>query len=1475
MAKDYLLKKSSAPVYTEPLLAQPDSLRDNIRHKAIEGLEDFFPIIGARHTIEVEDLQVDAKEFGNQQHKKALMEGRSLQESIKGRLVIKDNQTGKVVDKSRPGTLINLPWVTHRGTFLVDGTEYNISNQVRLKPGIYTRKKGNDELETQFNTQSTAPNFKVTMKEDTGLFYLQVGSVNIGLYPLLRGLDVPHGDIARAWGGALADVNESKFRGKEAQSMDSLYKKLVFTPNPNLTLNEKKDIINKTFEDSKLNPEVTLRTLGHSFNHVTTQSILEGSKKLLAAYKDNKEVDDRDNLAFKTVHRVDDIIKEQVSVGNRSLKFKLQQRLDRAYEPTVKDIMPASPFTPSLKNFLSSTQLRGLPDQYNLLDSIDSSLKVTAMGEGGIGSDRAITMEARTVHPSHLGIIDPISTPESGKIGVDLRMAQTSLKDNQGNMYTQLRNFRTGKLEKVDAMTISNSVVAFFGQDDKLKSKRGTRRNIEALDKGQVTTVAAKDVDYVIHNPAIMFGPMTSMIPFTESIQGNRSLMVAKHLSQTLPLKRPELPMIQVQGPGSQSMEDYYGRSISVVAPVAGTITKVDSDYVYLRPDKSSKTAARDADLIKIPYSNYLPSGSKSGKTFMHHTPRIKIGDHVSQGQLIADARETVNGTLALGTNLKTAYLPYKGYNSNDAVVISERAAEKLTSAHMYKKFLEIESTMKVGVQGHRSHFGSNYTAENYSHLDHEGIAKPKSRIKPGDILIAAIDKTAPSVEALALGKLHKSLVKPYRDCSVVWDKDYPGLVESVFKTPRRISITVITEEKMKVGDKLTNRYGGKGVVGAVIPTDQMVRDASGEPIDLLYPSASVISRVNPAQVLETALAKVAEKEKTPYKIPLLSGRNNVEWVTDELKKHGISDKETVYDPVEDKHIPNIMVGPQYVLKLAKTTETNYSARGIEDYDINEQPSSGGDSGSKAFGRMEFTGLLAHNARNILKDSSTTKSQRNDEYWRRVRLNLPTIAPKENFAHTKFNSMLTASGIKVNKQDNIVSLSPLIDNDILKMSSGEIKDAKFIRSKDLMPEKGGFFDEATTGGNSGTKWSHIHLEEPVINPVFEDAARRLLGYSGPQFKESYKKDGGQKIKQKLNAINLPQKRKELEDSLDSLSGSALQNAVKQIKAIDALQKHNLKAGDAYVIQNVPVLPPVMRPIVPNKKGDLLMSDANYLLRDVFLANDAVKDSKILPENMREQYREHLSDSVGALFGMREPASPQSQTRGVKGYITGIAGSSPKHGFFQNKLIRRQQDLSGRSTVAPDMSLGIEELGVPEDMMWTMYEPFIMKRLSRKGFGALESKKMIDDKHPTARQEMLDEAKERPVLWNRAPSLHRFSIVASYPKAIPGKTITVPSPWPEPGMNLDYDGDAVQLHVPVSAGAVEEAKKMTLPNLLTSDKSEGDLLIRPQHESVLGLYTATSAPASKGPAIEFPNWDAAWNAYRKGDVTINTPVVIKD
>lgn len=1453
---------TKTPPVLRPVLEDSATRRERIRRSAIDGLSKVFPLKAGKWSVELSEPRVEPREFSSREQKTAILEGRTLSERVRGTLTVKDAQ-GETVSSAPGFTLLHLPYFTPRHTFILDGTEYSVANQLRTKPGVYVRRRGNEELEATFNLSKGA-NFKLNMDPDKGLLYLQPAhtTAQVALYPVLRALDVPHGDIARVWGSGVATINKDAFKTPE-NHVNRFYEALIHpAKRTHATPEAKAGAIREYLSATAMDPEVTRVTLGAPFDRASGPAMLAASGKLLDVHRKSADVDDRDSLSFKTFHSVDDFIRERLQLDARAMRNKLGWKLD-ASRGSIKDALPAAPFTRAITGFLTGSSLSSVPMQINPMELVDEASRVTMLGEGAIASERAIPLEARDVHPTHLGILDPTRVPESFKVGVDLRAGVGTQRDDDGNLYAPVRDLRAGRDTYLKAADMAKAVVAFPGDTDLRAGK-----TIDAMKDGLVQRVPASEATHQIRHASDIYGATTNLLPLLNGMQGNRALMASKHQGQALPLVHREAPLVQVASwnPGV-SVEREMVRLIVPTAPFAGRVEKIDADYIHLSPGE--KRAAEG--LIHLHYDHDFPLAAK---TYLNNNLTVKEGDLVKAGQPLAESNFTKDGVLALGTNLRVAYMPYRGLNTNDGIVVSQGAANKLVSEHMFHHVLDKAGDVETSREKHRAYFGGRYSAQQYDVLDESGVARPGTILQKGDPMMVAVRPETATGDAALLGRLSKSLVRPYAEVVETWTHDQPGVVTDVSKTAGRHSVTVKTQEALQVGDKISNRYGAKGVVAKIVPDIEMIHDEKGRPVDVILTSAGIITRINPAQIVEASLGKVAEHKNTPIVVPQFAPRDAVAYARNLLKANGLSDKETVTDPVTSRRIPGVFVGKSYFLKLFKTTDSNWAAHGAERYDYNQQPAKGGDDGAKGIGKMEFDGLVAHNARAVLREAAAVKSQRNDEFWRSVQLGTPTPSPRTPFAYDKLHAMLTGAGVKVSKEGSRLALGPLTDADITRMSSGALPDpSKMIRAKDLRPETGGMFDPTRTGGMSGTQWSHVELSEPVVNPVFEEPVRRLLGLTQKDFTERTG-HGGAWFKTELDKIDTKARLADLRERSRRLRGAALDDVVKQVKYLTALEAHELTPSSAYVLSKVPVTPPVIRPILPLKDGRLQVGDANLLYRDAFLANDKLKEAReTLPSSELPAPRRHLYDAISALFGVGDPVSQGVDRRGTKGYIATITGARPGSGFFQSRLMKRQQDVSGRATIAPDPTLSMDEIGVPEDMLWGMYSKFVVGRLVRRGYSAVEAQKLVADKARIARDELINESKERPVMVNRAPSLTRHNIIGAYPVITQGKTITL-NPFAERGTNADYDGDAMQIHAPVTAEGVEDVKRMTLSHQIFADRRPGMLNVAPDMEAILGLHRATQ-PASSRPTTSFASLKEARAAYNRGEIALSDPIQIAE
>ena len=809
-----------------------------------------------------------------------------------------------------------------------------------------------------------------------------------------------------------------------------------------------------------------------------------------------------------------------------------------------------------------------------------------------------------------------------------------------------------------------------------------------------------------------------------------------------------------------------------------------------------------------------------------------------------------------------------------DAIVVSDSAAQKFTSQHMSRFDLPVDDTTVLNKNKWLAYFDNKVTPAQTDKLDASGIVKPGMEVGSGDYLIAAMRENVINPEDAMLGKLSKKLVKPYRDVSVLWEKATAGRVVDVVVNPKSVTITVRTDAPLVIGDKITNREGGKGVVASILPDAEMPKDKDGNPYEVILNPATVMSRMNIGQLLETAVSKTATPDK-PYVAPLfpIGKEGNIsKEVKKILDKHGVKETDEVYD-ASGKRVGDIFAGKQYFYKLGKTTDTNYSARAFQGkYDADMMPVRGGEEGAKGIGLLDIYALLSHNARNILRESVTSKAEYNPEYFKAIQMGMPLPPPKPTFAFEKFVNYLKGAGVNVEKTGDRLKLLPFIDKDVLRLSSGKIDNAKMLRTKDLSEEQGGLFDFNKTGGKTGNKWSHIELSEPVLNPLFAEPARRLLGLREKDLINLQNNSGGKVVKEMLSKIDVNKRLEDLTGAVGNLSGVKKDDAVKQIKYLKVLKESNITPAEAYTIQHLPVIPPIFRPIYPTgDNGNMRVGDINNLYKQVLLVSGGLGDKTLdaMPEEEKKSLRRELFGSVKALQGLDKPVSGKD----LKGFIAAIKGDVPKGGFFQSKLLKKQQDIAGRATIGGDPSLGLDEIKMPEDMAWTLYGPFVIGELVKSGMKIIDAETELNNRTDKAKSVLLMIMKDRPVLLNRAPTLHKFNIMAFKPSMHQGKTLLIPPMVMKP-YGADVDGDSMQVHVPVGDMARREALNKMLPsqNLFSIlDKSPH---YAPSNEAVFGLYLGTKE--RKGSSLKtYQNTEDVLKDINSNRIQVTDPILLQN
>lgn len=1459
----------------------PDEASAHVQASVLDGVKSIFPIKGRTHTLQLDAVHMDATHHIEDVRSQldARMNGKTWATPLHATLSLTDNETGKVVDTKKMH-VADIPKMTKRFSYIIDGQEYQVDNQWQLKPGVYARRRPTGELETRFNVTGRSA-FDMKFDPAKKQFTIEYKKAkNIPAYPLMKALGVDDDALEKSWGKDIFLANKNAKRGSGA--VEQFYK--TSTGKSPTSHDVAVAYLQQSMQASKLRPEVTSLTLGKPFEYVTGDTLHLASKKLLAVQGGAPE-DDRDSLVFKTLRSTGDFIHDQLVNSSRNITDKVQRQLNTGKTKTISAVMRFDMLNTPVRFLFTKTAISNVAKQINPLEMAASAMQTTLMGPGGIKSDRTVTDEAKMINVSHIGFLDPINTPEGEKTGVTLRLPVSVIKDG-GQAKIPVYGMKTGKRELITPEQLLTGKVVL---PDQIHFKGGVPHPVSPMVSmvghgNNIEKIKFTDADYVMYHPSQLFNLTSNLIPFMGNNSGGRAGMASRHMEQAISLVNREVPIVQVAAPentlGIHSFERAVGNQTAHLSPVTGTIHALHEDAIIVR-GKDGK------DHEVQTYNNYPLNDAKS---VLHSTPVVKVGQKVTEGQLIADTNYTKEGHIALGTNLRVAYLPYKGLNFEDGIVISESAAQKkLTSMHLHKHSLEKDEKLVHSVTKFKLHHPGAFKPEQYQHLDTEGVVHVGTKVNPGDPLIIAMSPYELK-DRTGVAALRKSLTGQHTDRSVRWDSDTTGEVVGVHKGEDKTTVHIRTIEPMQVGDKMAGRYGNKGVVVRTLPDAEMPHDKDGKPMEVLLSPSGVPGRMNVGQVLETAASKIAKKTGQPYIVqnfdPDTSDYSSK--VKKELKQHGLSDTEELFDPTSKHSLGQVLTGHQYMMKLVHQVDKKISARSgmqlpgfqaTEGYDsVTLQPGSGGGSGGQSIGALGMYALLAHGAKANIREMQTWKSEGPDiretnrakqwssqhlAVWKAIQEGTPIPTPKSTFAFQKFTDMLTGAGINVQKKGHEFIVTPLTDKHILNMSAGELKEpsraviaTKFDSNGHYRPIAGGLFDEKITGGHYGTKWSHVKLAEPLPNPVFETAIKSLTGLTRDKYLSLVQGEsaihpitgkptelssgitGGQAIKTLLDKLDVD---KELDLAKKKLTGARVADvdrSLKKVKYLTTLKELNLTPSDAYVLHNLPILPPVSRPISMPSGGALKYEDLNGLYMSFALLNNKLKDpvlSKNLTAAGKKDMRSALYDGAKAIMGIGTPEDSKQ-----KGLLEVIHGNQPKEGFFQKTLMNRRQDLTMRSTIVPEPSLGLDEIGLPKDAALTLFRPFVVRQLVRQGSAqdTFAAQHLLADQHKGKNNPMVWRAlaqvmSDRPVLFKRDPALHKYSVQGFKSKMVHGDAIQI-HPLVTGGFNADFDGDAMSVFVPISQEAVAEAHKMFPSNNIFNEAS-GKVMYQPTLESALGIY----------------------------------------
>ncbi|MBQ6284725.1 MAG: DNA-directed RNA polymerase subunit beta [Bacilli bacterium] len=700
--------------------------------------------------------------------------------------------------------------------------------------------------------------------------------------------------------------------------------------------------------------------------------------------------DEIDHLGNRRVRQVGELIQNQFRIGVARMERQIRDKMSTQEIDTVtpKSLINIRPVTAALKEFFGSSQLSKFMDQINPLAELNDKRRLSALGPGGLSRDRA-GFEVRDVNPSHYGRICPIETPEGQNIGLITSLSSYARINEYGFIMTPYRKVVDSRItDEIVYMTADEEEDYYISQATINADKKGNilDETVPVRFNGDNLIVPREKVDYIDVSPSQIVSVTTSMIPFMEHDDANRTLMGANMQRQAVPLMITEAPIV---GTG---VEAAIARDsgCSVVSDIDGVVEYVDAKKIIVK----GATEKHTYELISYQRSN--------AETCYNQRPIVKKGEEVHKGEIIADGPSTDKGEIALGKNLVVAFMTYNGYNYEDAVILNERVVrdDVLTSVHIEMKEIECRDT-KLGPEEFTRDI-PNISEEARKNLDENGIVRIGTEVKENDILVGKVTPKGMqelSSEEKLLHAIFGEKTREVRDTSLRVSHGCSGIVHDVQIFTKEnsdelqpgvskiVRVYIVKKRKIQVGDKMAGRHGNKGVCSLILPSEDMPYLPDGTPVDIILNPLGVPSRMNLGQILELHLGMAGKKLGVHYATPIFNSATE-EDVQQQTKEAGLDPdyKTWLYDGrTGEKFDKRVSVGVMYMIRLVHMVDDKIHARATGPYSLVTQQPLGGKAqfGGQRFGEMEVWALYAYGAAHILQEVLTVKS---DDVVGRVRV---------------------------------------------------------------------------------------------------------------------------------------------------------------------------------------------------------------------------------------------------------------------------------------------------------------------------------------------------------------------------------------------------------------------------------------------------------------------------------------------------------
>ena len=957
----------------------------------------------------------------------------------------------------------DFPVMTERGTFIINGTERVVINQLARSAGIYFNRgegAGHDACSAKLipdrgawldfslaSGEIVSVNIDNRKKLPVTLLFKAFGAENNDSIISLFGAEPTFMEFGDEMRGRLsaADIldpegNVIVARGRPV-TREALETLARFNPggrggidvlgiDPSLALTLEKDVTQSSDEATleifrRLRPNEPARienareylkslffdprryTLGrvgrYKLNRrlgldidadmrlLTLKDLAAIVRELFAMKALDKKSDDIDHLGNRRVRSIGELLQNQIRIGLLRMERIARERMTTMPNLSTamgRELINVRPIAAALREFYGSGQLSQFMDQTNPLAEVTHRRRLSALGPGGLSRERA-GFEARDVHYTHYGRVCPIETPEGPNIGLVSSLTTYARLNEHGFLITPRRKVKNGRLTKdiefLSADDEDNYHIAMANTPLEEDGVTIAGTDCPTRHQDDIDTIPADQVDYMDVSPKQIVSSSTALIPFLEHDDANRALMGSNMQRQAVPLLLPEAPVV---GTGIEHRIAKDSGSC-VVAAEAGEVRWVDSERIEIR---SKKGNVRVYNLIKFRRSNQC--------TVIHQRPLVSKGDTVEKGEIIADGQAVDNGELALGQNVLVAFVPWEGYNFEDAILLSENLVkeDKFSSMHIEEYEIDARET-KLGPEEITRDI-PNVGEDMLRNLDDTGIIRIGAEVNSGDILVGKVTPKGESdqtPEEKLLRAIFGEKAREVRDNSLKLPHGSRGKVVAVKQMERKdnpealgpgvirtVKVYVAQWRKITVGDKMAGRHGNKGVVSRILPVEDMPYLPDGTPVDVVLNPLGVPSRMNLGQVLETIMGFVAVHNGWHVATPVFEGAQEQE-IFENMKELATR---KYPDLTEDGMIAlrdgrtgelmekKVTIGCMYMLKLIHLVDDKIHARSTGPYSLITQQPLGGKAqfGGQRFGEMEVWALEGYGAANVLQEMLTVKS---------------------------------------------------------------------------------------------------------------------------------------------------------------------------------------------------------------------------------------------------------------------------------------------------------------------------------------------------------------------------------------------------------------------------------------------------------------------------------------------------------------------